>query len=105
MTDCEFSKQYLKCWLAGLTFVDDFLNDLENTSDFKEDNKSEHSKDDLAIHKERYKKYTIYLWPMNQWYMDKLKIMIICNAMQTSKKTSKILQITPMLTCCYDTNV
>jgi len=47
MTDCEFAKQYLKCRIAGITFVDEFLNNLESTT-FPEDNKeSLTSKDDF----------------------------------------------------------
>jgi hypothetical protein len=29
MTDCEIAKQYLKCRIAGTTFLDDFINNFE----------------------------------------------------------------------------
>lgn len=56
LTDCEFAKQYLKCRIAGITFVDDFISNLESTSEFKEDNHNPlTSKDDfesIVIHEE-----------------------------------------------------
>lgn len=56
LTDCGFAKQYLKCRIAGVTFIDDFLNHLESTSELKEDNDNSlpsiNDFESLAVHEE-----------------------------------------------------
>jgi len=56
LTDCEYAKQYFKCRIAGITFFDDFLNNLESTSELKEGNNNSITSiddfDSVAIHEE-----------------------------------------------------
>lgn len=56
LTGCELAKQYLKCRIAGITFIDDFLSNLESTSELKEDNNNSLTSindfKSLAIHEE-----------------------------------------------------